>query len=192
MVDDVGALLRRPNRADARRNFDALLVAAAEAFAEMGTDVALDEVARRAGVGNATLYRNFATRRDLIVAVCVDEVAALVEFGSQVSKSAEPVAALRQWMVRFIEHIAANAGLAAALMTGSSEDSEVVHRCNNAISEVVSDLLDHAQSAGLVGESVRAADLVSTARALALVAEADGIGSAHRILDLVFDGLGPR
>jgi AcrR family transcriptional regulator len=53
---------RRPHRADAARNFDAILAAARAEFTEHGTDAALDDIARRAGVGPATLYRNFATR----------------------------------------------------------------------------------------------------------------------------------
>jgi hypothetical protein len=146
----------------------------------------------RFGQRQRPVLDDLPSRRDLIVAVCVDEVAALVEFGTEVSESAEPVAALRQWMIRFIEHIAANSGLAAALMSGGSDDSAVVQRCNAAISAVVANLLDRAQMAGAVGEHVQAADLVSTARALALVAESDGTDSAHRILDLVLGGAGPR
>ncbi|MEU1167510.1 helix-turn-helix domain-containing protein, partial [Streptomyces sp. NPDC005921] len=55
---------RRPHRKDAARNYDALITAAREAFAEHGADVSLEDIARRAGVGIGTLYRNFPTRRD--------------------------------------------------------------------------------------------------------------------------------
>lgn len=191
MTDDVGAMLARPNRADARRNFDALLAAAAQAFADVGTHVALDEVARRAGVGNATLYRHFPTRRDLIVAVCVDEVQALVEFGVEVGGTTDSVVALRQWLERFVEHIAANSGLAAALMHGGNADSAVVSRCNSAIDKVIATLLGNAQDAGAVGTHVETADLVAAARALALVAESDGIDRARRLLGFVLDGTRP-
>jgi AcrR family transcriptional regulator len=57
---------RRPHRADAARNFEALLVAARDAFTELGVEASLEEIARRAGVGIATLYRNFPTREELI------------------------------------------------------------------------------------------------------------------------------
>ena len=53
---------RRPHRADAARNFDAILAAAREGFTDSGTETSLEEIARRAGVGPATLYRNFPTR----------------------------------------------------------------------------------------------------------------------------------
>jgi AcrR family transcriptional regulator len=59
-------------RADARRNRDQILLAARDVFIERGPDAALDEVARRAGVGNATLYRRFPDRRSLLRAVLVD------------------------------------------------------------------------------------------------------------------------
>ena len=61
--------LRRPHRADARRNFDAVLAAAREAFAEQGSEASLEDIARRAGVGIGTLYRNFPTRQELLNAV---------------------------------------------------------------------------------------------------------------------------
>ncbi|MEU6206306.1 helix-turn-helix domain-containing protein, partial [Micromonospora musae] len=56
-------LARRPKRADAQRNYDALLSAAREVFAESGVNASLEEIARRAGVGIGTLYRNFPSRR---------------------------------------------------------------------------------------------------------------------------------
>jgi AcrR family transcriptional regulator len=68
-------------RADARRNYDALVAAADEMFTAHGPDASLDEIARRAGVGNATLYRHFPGRRHLLVAVCVGEVKALCVVG---------------------------------------------------------------------------------------------------------------
>src|ERR1700756_4689413 len=64
-----------PLRADAARNRQALLSAARTVMSEQGLDASLDEIARRAGVGNATLYRRFPTRRDLIVAVCEERMA---------------------------------------------------------------------------------------------------------------------
>src|SRR3712207_7727677 len=63
--------LRRPQRADARRNFDALIAAARDVFSEQGVSASLEDVARRAGVGIGTLYRNFPTRQELVEAVYV-------------------------------------------------------------------------------------------------------------------------
>jgi AcrR family transcriptional regulator len=69
----------RPLRADAARNAERIVRAARAAFAESGTDVALDEVARRAGVGVATLYRRFPSKDDLIMAVVEWRYAEFVE-----------------------------------------------------------------------------------------------------------------
>ena len=73
---------RRPQRADARRNFDALLAAARDAFAEFGAEASLEDIARRAGVGIGTLYRNFPTRRDLfesvyVIAACIKTMSSI-------------------------------------------------------------------------------------------------------------------
>jgi AcrR family transcriptional regulator len=68
---------RRPHRADAARNFDAIITAARAGFTDDGTEASLEDVARRAGVGPGTLYRNFPTREDLIEAVYVAEVDSL-------------------------------------------------------------------------------------------------------------------
>src|SRR3954468_7432731 len=81
---------RRPHRADARRNFDALLVAARDAFAEHGTDASLEDIARHAGVGIGTLYRNFPTRQNLLEAVSVGEI-------QELCQAARDVADLEPW-----------------------------------------------------------------------------------------------
>src|SRR5437868_13352941 len=81
---------RRPKRADAQRNYDKLLAAGRAAFTEADADASLEDIARRAGVGIATLYRHFPTRQMLIEAVYVDEVEAL-------SRSARDVADLPPW-----------------------------------------------------------------------------------------------
>ena len=65
-------LVTRPKRADARRNYEKVLTAAREAFAEGGESTALEEIARRAGVGIGTLYRHFPNRQALLEALYVD------------------------------------------------------------------------------------------------------------------------
>src|SRR5258705_13790277 len=116
-------LVRPPARADARRNYEALLAAASEVFGARGPDASLDEIARRAGVGNATLYRHFPTRRDLLVAVCVEEVEGLCALGERLAASARPAPALVRWLTGYVEHVSSKQGLGAAMMTGRAEDS---------------------------------------------------------------------
>src|SRR5271165_6327245 len=88
------SLLRRPKRADARRNYDRVLAAAREAFAERGASTSLEEIARRAEVGIGTLYRNFPNRQALVEAVYVDEVDAVCRSASEFDQL-EPFEALR-------------------------------------------------------------------------------------------------
>ena len=80
----------RPQRADARRNYERVLAAAREVFGELGVTAPLDEIARRAGVGNATMYRHFPTRRELVIAVYAGEVTALCELGRSLAADQSP------------------------------------------------------------------------------------------------------
>ncbi|WP_236710876.1 TetR/AcrR family transcriptional regulator [Streptomyces sp. 150FB] len=92
----------RPRRADAARNFDALVAAAREAFGELGTDASMDEIARRAGVGNATLYRNFPTREVLVEAVYLSGVQGVCDYAEELGTDDDPADALVAWLRRFV------------------------------------------------------------------------------------------
>lgn len=93
-------------RADAARNAARLLAAAREVLAESGNDAPYDAIARRAGIGNATLYRHFPTRADLLAAVYADEVATLCRRGADLLAAADPVDALFTWLDDFVVHVA--------------------------------------------------------------------------------------
>src|SRR4051795_11261250 len=95
----------RPKRADARRNYEKLLAAAREAFAERDTEASLEEIARRAGVGIGTLYRHFPTRQALLGAVYLGDR----EGGSWSADNLadfEPWEALSTWLHRFVGYAA--------------------------------------------------------------------------------------
>src|SRR3954449_13360534 len=83
-------LLTRPKRADARRNYDKVLAAAREAFAEGGESTALEEIARRAGVGIGTLYRNFPNRQALLETLYLEEVEGICRMAEEQRGSAGP------------------------------------------------------------------------------------------------------
>jgi AcrR family transcriptional regulator len=93
-------------RADAASNLELLLTAAREAIDQSGSDLVMDEVARRAGVGHATLYRNFPTRADLLVAVYQDEIDELCSLGADLQAEPSPAEALFAWMDALVVHIA--------------------------------------------------------------------------------------
>ena len=92
-------LLARPKRADARRNYDKVLAAAREAFAEGGESTALEEIARRAGVGIGTLYRHFPNRQALLEALYVNEVEAICRSAAELDNG-DPWEALTGWFER--------------------------------------------------------------------------------------------
>jgi len=185
----LGALVHPPIRADARRNYEALLVAGSEVFATNGPDASLDEIARRAGVGNATLYRHFPTRRDLLVAVCVGEVETLCALGEQLRSGRRPADALAGWLRAYVEHVSSKHGLGAAMMTGRPEDSAVVTACHAAIDATGAALLERAQQAGEIRVDLDLADLLKLVNAIAIATESDGMDQADRLLRLILDGI---
>ncbi|MBA8956405.1 TetR/AcrR family transcriptional regulator [Actinomadura namibiensis] len=177
----------RPRRADAARNARLLLAAARELFDERGTGIVLDEVARRAGVGNATLYRHFPTRQDLIVAVYADEVAALGERGAALLGSEEAGEALFAWLDGFVVHVATKRALALAGTEGDDRRrSELFDRWHESMRSTARKLLDRAREAGAVGSGLTVEDMLALAGATAVAA--GGPDDARRLLRVLWDG----
>ena len=114
--------MRRPQRADARRNFDALIAAARDVFAENGTDASLEDIARRAKVGIGTLYRNFPTRQDLFTSVYVGGVEELCQ--ARELYAMEPWDGFAAWLERFTDYVATKMAMKEAL----NKDSRDVQR----------------------------------------------------------------
>src|SRR3954462_15674002 len=122
------ALITRPKRADARRNYEKVLAAAREAFAEGGESTALEEIARRAGVGIGTLYRIFPNRQALLEALYVDEVEEVCRSAAQLD-TADPWEALNGWFERFIAYLATKRALALELLNYLDQDAKLFQVC---------------------------------------------------------------
>jgi AcrR family transcriptional regulator len=176
-----------PRRADARRNYERLLAAAAEVFSERGADAPLDEIARRAGIGNATMYRHFPTRTDLLIAVYADEVAALCARGAALLESGAPGDALFEWLRAFVAHVATKRQLAQTIsgMPGRPR-SELFGAWHAAMHETATALIDRARRAGAVAAGLTSVDLLTMANGIALTA-ADA-AQAERLLGLLRGG----
>lgn len=156
-------------RADAARNAAALLTAARELFDESGHDIAMDEVARRAGVGNATLYRHFPTRGDLLVAAYAEEVDALCRRGADAARAADPVDALFGWLDEFVAHVATKRALALSATTGpDARRTELFERWHASMRETATVLADRAADALTPG--VTGPDLLALANGIAVAA----------------------
>jgi AcrR family transcriptional regulator len=180
------ALSRRPKRADARRNYDQLIAAAREAFTERDRSASLEDIARRAGVGIGTLYRNFPTRGDLIEAVYVEEVETLCRSADDM-RDAEPWEALVGWLRRFVAYVATKQALAEELFA-ANRDAEVFKSCRVAFYGAGEPLLKRAQDAGAVRPDVTIDEVVKMVGGIAKIQAADAAG-IDRILSVALDGL---
>jgi len=181
------SLIERPKRADARRNYDRLVTAARDAFAELGTSASLEEVARRAGVGIGTLYRHFPSRQDLLEAVYVEEVEDVCRRADELT-DLPPWEALAEWLHRVVSYVGRKYALAQELWNYLDRDAPVFSGCRTALFAAGGALLERAQQAGDVRADVTIDDVMQIV---------GGIGKnvtippdqMERILDIALDGL---
>ncbi|WP_151481161.1 TetR/AcrR family transcriptional regulator [Streptomyces albicerus] len=174
---------RRPHRKDAARNYDALLAAAREAFAEHGAEASLEDVARRAGVGIGTLYRNFPTRRHLFESVYADEVNALCQVAQEVAEL-EPWEALTAWLDRFAGYMVTKRAVREAL----NDESEIFAACRESMYAAGGPLFERAQQAG---EARKDMDFVDLLRMVAGITATtfDDDAQRDRVLSVALDGV---
>lgn len=181
---------RRPRRADAQRNYELLLTTAREVFSERGVDAPLDDIARQAGIGNATMYRHFPTRRELIVAVYADEVAALCAQGETLLEDESSGDALFGWLRAFIAHVTTKRELALAIPNDQGgQRSALFDGWHQAMHSTASNLLTRAQCSGTVRADLDVSDLLALANGIAL-ASVD-TEQAERCLGLLRHGITP-
>lgn len=181
----------RPMRADARRNYERLLTEARTVFAEHGTDAALEEIARRSGVGIGTLYRHFPNRHAMMSAVFQDALASLLQRSRELADAEQPCVALVEWLRAIITHAGEYRGLARALMSASHDKSSALSQCSVPMREAGERLLVRAQESGAVRADVSIGDLMQLTNAIALAAEQDPGDPelADRLLMLTLRGL---
>jgi AcrR family transcriptional regulator len=174
-------------RADAQRNRQRLLDAARAVFDEQGTGAPLDDIARRAGVGNATMYRHFANRRELALAVYADEVDALCARGDALLDADSPADALYTWLLAFVSHVATRREL--AVLDADQPGTDVSARYaqwHEAMHRTATALVDRARAAGAVRADVDPGDLLRLTSGIALTG-----ADPHRLLRLVRHGTTP-
>jgi AcrR family transcriptional regulator len=180
-------LSQRPLRADAQRNYDKLLSAARDAFAEDGTAATLDDIAHRAGVGIATLYRHFPTRQHLLEAVYVDEVEAMARAATDLAEL-PPWEALDRWLHEYVGYAATKRVLAEELLAYIDTNAEVFQACRVAVTGAGDMLLERAQKAGVARPDASFADVGRIVAGIAAIRGSDA-EQVERMLDIVLDGL---
>ena len=181
------SLSRRPKRADACRNYDKLIEAARDAFAEDGADASLEAIARGAGVGIGTLYRHFPSRQDLLEAVYVEEVETLCRSADGLS-DLPPWEALVDWLHAFVGYVATKRALSSELLATVGMESAVFRKCHDAIREAGEPLLVRAQKAKVVRADTDFMDLIRMVSGITMIKSADA-EQIDRILGLALDGL---
>jgi AcrR family transcriptional regulator len=167
-------------RADARRNQERVLDAAAEVFGEEGPDASIDEIARRAGVGHGTVFRRFPTKDDLVFAVVERHVAQMRALAEEALANGDPGEAFVGFVRGIGELVMSTPGLHACVVhcgekPGAAELDELGRK-----------IVARAQRAGAVRRDVKPADVQVLVRSVLTSAPP---GDWRRYLEVVLDGL---
>jgi AcrR family transcriptional regulator len=182
---------QRPLRSDAERNRRLVLEAAAEAFAEEGFDVGMAEIARRAGVGNATVFRRFPSKEDLYEAIVDEKIGELVTVATQAAELDDPWEALVRYLETSAELQARDRGFFQATEQHLLERPELLRR-HRVVLDAVDPLVVRAQQAGAVRDDVTTLDVLGLAKgAVACVPPGLREDGWRRPLALVLDALRP-
>lgn len=177
-----------PQRADARRNRDVILDVARKAFADPDASVSMAEVARRAGVGMATLYRNFPGRRELLEALYAFEVDAVCAAAATV-EGETPGAVLRAWLHRFVAFFTSKHRVVAELLAQSGPSDPVFKSSRTRVLTVGGPLLAAAQQTREVRDDLTLEQILELVVAVAKIrGDADYVAP---ILQAALDGLRP-
>ena len=189
MGPSVAARKPRRLRADAARNRQRLIDAAAEVFAARGLDATLDDIARDAGVNVATAYRHFANKHELareFLRQCVDRAVAVAE---EAAAEPDPWLGLTQFLERSLEMVASNRALFDVLKReyGAEQFDELLQRTIVPLEK----LLARGQQAGVVRADVAAIDFPAILEMLSAVTGLGVPGLPHRYMGLILAGLRP-
>lgn len=184
------AIMDRPLRKDAADRRAALLTAARAVFAEEGIDAPLDRIAERAGVGRATLYRNFPGRTEIALAVLLDDVA---ELGERFARPTEPDAFL-DFITALSDRLVRNTALGGVVRAAPSAD--ILQPLRAAMVEAAGPALEVSRAAGTVRPDLEVSDIRVLAAMLGAglhnAADAERNAIARRTLEFVLDAVRAR
>jgi len=182
---------RKP-RADAKRNRERLLEVAKKVFTRDGAAASLDDIARRSGIGNATLYRHFPTRDALIEAVYRSEVEKLAAAEELFAATLPPLEALRAWMLLFIDHVAAKTLIIPAMNTVVGGSMRLIEGSRSLIHAAFITSVKRAIASGELRADTDPSDFV---RALVGIFHTTALPgweqSARRLVDILITGSRP-
>ncbi len=177
-------------RADARRNEQTLLDAAAALFVTSGVDVPVRDIAARAGVGTGTIYRHFPTRADLIGAVYRHQVEACAQAGpALLASSSSPHLALERWIELFVDFLVTKHGLAAAMQSDKPSFASLHLSFLDRLLPVCAEIISAAVEAGELQPDVGAFELMYGVGNLCAGAGSDSRYDARRMVKRLIAGL---
>jgi AcrR family transcriptional regulator len=178
-------------RADAERNRAAVLAAAREVFSERGLDAPLDLIARRAGVGNATLYRRFASRRALLIAVFADRMIDYARAAERALDDPDPWSGF----ARYVRHVClaqADDRALADLVTTAGDGDDQLDELRARAYAAFQELIKRAKAGGSLRADFAAEDLAVLLMANAGLVERTGVHAevaTARLVSVLLDGL---
>src|SRR5689334_22152820 len=182
------APLDRPLRADALRNRERLTEAAAAAFRDEGLDVAVDEIARRAGVGVATLYRHFPAKTDLVVAVTE---AVLEDLGAAAAAALDgpDAGVVARFLDAALRHQCRNRGFLQALAQQDLPET-ARRRLKRRVTEILEPVVAAGHRSATLHTDVGTDELLVVVRMLGVVVTARGRRTKEPYLSILLRGLG--
>lgn len=182
----------RRKRADALRNQETLLAAAASVFVTAGVDAPIRRIAAEAGVGVGTIYRHFPTRADLVVAVYRHQVEECAQAGPRLAAEADsPFEALSRWVDLFVDFLVTKHGLAHA-MNSEDDGFAALHRhFLDRLVPVCESLLAAAVAAGQIEPRLRGLELMRGVGDLCVRRDGDADYEPRRLISVLLDGLRP-
>jgi AcrR family transcriptional regulator len=176
-------------RADAERNRARILAAARSAFADPEAEISMAEVSRRAGVGMATLYRNFPGRRELLEALYADEVSAVCEAAATVAGET-PGAVLAAWLRRFAAFVTSKRHIGAELLEHTDRSNPLFGNSRARVLAAGQPLLAAAQRAHEVRDDLTLEQILDMVIAVATIH--GDTRYIEPVLQTALDGLRPR
>jgi AcrR family transcriptional regulator len=178
----------RPMRADARRNYDRLVIAAREELAERGSEASIDDIAKRAGVGIGTLYRHFPRRIDLIEAVYSTDIDALVAAAEDAEALPDAFEGLETWLRAFVRYAESKRVLLNELHEAFERNPGLRVRLRERMVSSAEQVLSRARSAGAVSPDLSADDLLQLVGGMCMSATA-AAGQPDRLLTFILAGI---
>ncbi len=178
----------RPQRADARRNYDRLVAAARIVFTVEGVGASMEAIAKEAGVGVGTLYRHFPKRIDIVEAVYREDVDELVNLSETLVSELEPGPALDAWLEGFVRYAMGKKRFMNELHEAFEKNPDLKVASRERIEGSLNVVLTRAQAAGCVRDDLNAADLMQLLGSMCLSATLT-VDQSDRLLLMIKDGL---